>query len=326
MMAERASIFQTVQIGVETTYGTGVAANRKLTGLSIEPSPRVDIESFRAAGMKFATVAALNKEWSEGTLSGPITYTEMVYLLNSLMKSVTTPTGAGAAKTWAFDVDSDSADTVKSFTVEHGSAERAHSFAGALVTGLELEFTRDGCELTGTVLGKALTDGITMTGSPTEVALVPVMAPQVTVKTATTQAGLTAASALSRVLSCSWALTDRYAPVWVLNASNDFPATVETEPTLECKIKLEADSAGMAYLTNLRAASSVFLRIGATGAAISGGGNYTMTIDAACKVTDITPFEDADGVFAVEYTLTGIHDATWGKATSITLINEMTAL
>ncbi len=325
-MAERATIFQTVQIGVETVYGTGVAANRKLTGLSIEPSPRVEIETFRAAGMKFATVSALNKEWSEADLSGPITYTEMVYLLNSLLKAVTTPTGAGNAKTWAFDLSSSAADTVKSFTVEQGSSERAHSVAGGLVTGLSLEFSREGCELTGTMLAKALSDGITLTAAPTEVALKPVMATQVTVKTAATQAGLTAASALTRVLSCSWALTDRFAPLWALNASNDFPATVEIEPTLECKIKLEADAAGMAYLTNLRAGSSVFVRIGATGEAISGGGNYSMTIDAACKVTDVAPFEDSDGVFAVEYTLGGVHDATWGKATSITLINEMTAL
>lgn len=325
-MAERASIFQTVQIGVESAYGTGVAANRKLTGLSIEPGARVEIETFRAAGMKYKTVAALNKEWTEADLSGPITYTEMVYLLNSLMKSVATPTGAGAAKTWVFDVLSAAADTVKSFTVEQGSSERAHSFAGGLVTGLNLEFSREGCELTGTLIGKAMTDGITMTVTPTEVALKPVMAPQVTVKTAATQAGLTGASALTRVLSCSWALTDRFAPLWALNASNDFPATVEIEPTLECKLKVEADAAGMAYLPNLRAGSTVFMRIGAAGEAISGGGNYAMTIDTACKVSDIAPFEDSDGVFAVEYTLTGVHDATWTKATSITLINEMTAL
>lgn len=325
-MAERATIFQTVQIGVEGTYGTNVPANRKLTALSIEPAITPEVETYRATGMKFPTIAALNKEWTSANLSGPITYTELVYVLNSLLKAVSTPTGAGNAKTWTFDLASAAADTVASFSVEQGSAERAHEFSGALVTGLTLNFTRDGCELTGTMIGKALVDGATMTSTPTEVALKPVMPTQVSVKTAATQAGLAGASALSRVLSCSWSLTDRFAPLWALNASSDFAATVEIEPSLECKLKVEADSAGMAYLTNLRAGSSVFMRIGAAGEAISGGGNYTLTADAALKVTDITPFEDSDGVFAVEYTLVGIHDTTWGKATSIILINEMAAL
>lgn len=325
-MAERATIFQTVQIGVESVYGTNVPANRKLTALSIEPSITPEVETYRATGMKFPTIAALNKEWTTADLSGPITYTELIYVLNSLLKEVETGTGAGTAKTWVFDLASAAADTVTSYSVEQGSAERAHEFSGGLVTGLTLDFTRDGCELSGTMIGTALADAATMTGTPTEVALKPVMPTQVSVKTASTQAGLAGATALSRVLSASWSMTDRFAPLWTLNGSSDFDVTVETEPTLECKLKLEADAAGMAYLTNLRAGSSIFLRIEATGDAISGGGNHSLTIDTACKVTDITPFEDADGVFAVEYTLRGIHDATWTKATSITLINEIAAL
>ena len=85
-MAERASIFSTVQIAVEVTPGTDPNAGYKqLSALQIEPSVKVELETYRASGQKFPTVAALNKEWTEAKLGGPITYTEIIYLLSSLI-------------------------------------------------------------------------------------------------------------------------------------------------------------------------------------------------------------------------------------------------
>lgn len=324
-MAERASVFQGVQLGVETTYGTGVAANKKLTGVNIEPGPMVELETFRSLGLKFASVAALNKEWAEATISGPITYTEIVYLLSSLMRT-TTPTGATLARTWTFDMAEEAPDTVKSFTLEQGSSTRAHSMAGALVTGLTLNFSRDGCEMDGTIMAAALTDGITMTASPTTVALKPVMASQVTIKLADTAAGLTAATALSRALSASWSVTDRFLPVWALNGTSTFPATVEAAPTAEVKLKLEADAEGMALLTTMRAGATKFMRINATSTLIESTTYYNLQIDAAFVVSDVTSFSDEDGVFAIEWTGTMVYDATWTRSTQITVINELTAL
>jgi hypothetical protein len=102
---------------------------------------------------------------------------------------------------------------------------------------------------------------------------------------------------------------------------------VATEPTLRNTLRLEADAAGMAYMANLSAGSSVFTRITATGAVIGGGPDtYSLQIDTACKVMDVSPFEDDDGVYAIEYTLTGVLDATWAKATEITLVNELASL
>jgi hypothetical protein len=324
-MAERASVFQGVQLGVEATYGVGVAANRKLTGSNIEMGPRVELETFRALGMKFSSVAALNKEWAEGTLSGPITYTELVYWLSSVMRT-STPTGGTLARTWVFDMAEDAADAVKSFTIEQGSAERAHEMSGALLTGLTLEFSRDGCEMSGTIMATALEDGITLTPAPTTVALVPVMASQVIVKLADTAAGLTAAPPLARALTASYSVTDRFAPVWALNGSNSFPATVETAPTAEVTLQVEADAEGMGLLEDMREGATKFMRIEATGSIIELAVAYKLQIDAAFVVSDVTPFSDEDGVFAVEYTGTIVYDPTWTRATQVTVINQLTTL
>jgi hypothetical protein len=327
-MPERASIFQVVQVGVESTPGTAVTATKKLTGLQIEPGVQAEIKRYRPTGYKFGTVAALTKEWTEASIRGPLTYTEIVYLLSSLMGTATPVNGSPtAAKIWTFNVDSDGADTPKTFTVEQGSAERAHRFAYGLVTGLTLSFNNDGAEVSGSMIGKALQDGFTLTGGATEVALAPVTRPQVIVKLADTMAGLGAAAALSRVVSAEWTLENRFAPVWVLNGASDWPAHVEVEPTGSAKLMLEADAEGMGLLTTMRANAMKFMRIQATGAQIGvGPATYSVQVDCAVKVTEVSPFSDQDGIFAIEWGLELQHDATAGYATRVTVVNELAAL
>lgn len=90
--------------------------------------------------------------------------------------------------------------------------------------------------------------------------------------------------------------------------------------------KRQADAAGMALLTNMRAGSTKFMRIKATGAQIAGAEYYDLQIDTACKVTDVSPFEDSDGVFAIEWTMNGFYDATWTKTTEIAVVNTLATL
>lgn len=324
-MAERASIFTTAQIAVEVTPGTNPAASfKQLSALMIEPGVKVEIESYRGSGQKFPTVAALNKEWTESKLSGPITYTEIVYLLSSLV-SYAAPTGT-PGKIWVFEPGLTTASVVKTFSIEQGDATRAHSFTYGVVKDLTLKFGRDGCDLDGTMIGRALTDGITKTAGATVIAPQVVMPTQVSVKLADTQAGLSGASALTRVISTQWSMADRFGPVWALDATTYPAATVETEPKVEVKLKVQADAAGMGLLTNMRAGTTKFMRIEATGALISGADYHKITIDTACKVMDVTPFEDADGVFAVEWTMNGFYDSTWTKTSEVTVINSLATL
>lgn len=323
-MAEIASVFQIANIGVESTPGTAVAATKRLTGLMVRPRPRVDIKKYRASGYKFAAINSLNKEWVEWDLSGVITYTEIVYLLAGLINTAT-PTGS-VAKTWVFSPDSDGADTPKTYTVEWGDATRALEAAYGLVSALTMTFTRDGAELSGTMLSHALVDAIVLTGGVTPVALQPVMAPQVAVYLADTAANLDSAQALTRVVSAEWALSDRYSPAWFLNQSVNWPVHIEREPSLALKLKMEKDAAGMGLLTNMRAGTTKFMRIEAVGPVIDGPDTYLLEIDTACKVTGDPTFSDEEGVECVEWNMEGFHDATWGKATEITVVNALGSL
>jgi len=327
-MTERASIFTGVQLGVEVTSGEAVAADKKLGSLGIEPSVAAEIDSFRPMGNKYPTLAALNKEWVKAKLSGKLVYSEVIYPLSSLCDggSVSGLGGSPAAYSWVFTSDSDGADTPKTFTVEQGDATRAHRFANGLVTGLKFNFSRDEVGISGDMLGMRLEDGITMTAEPTAIDLIPVLPSQVDIY-ADDSAATLGNTQLTRVLGFEWELNGRFGPLWALNSSNtSFATTVETEPKITAKLRMEADSVGMGLLTTMRAGSTKFVRIKGTGDTISGANKYLMQIDTALKVVDVSDFSDEDGVFAIEWTLEGMHDSTWTKAFNITVINKQSAL
>jgi hypothetical protein len=327
-MAERSSLNQTIQIGVETTPGTAVAANKRLQSIGIEPSISVETNQFRPIGTKYNALSTLGKEWVEAAITGRGTYTELQYLLSSVGTTavITTPGGGTTSRQWVFSPSTTADDVPKTFTVEHGSGVRADRFTYGLVTEFGMSFSRDGIEVTGSMLGRALEDAITLTASPTTNALVPILPTQVTCFLDTTAAGL-GTTKLTRLISGEFSMGSRFGPVWILDAANPgFVNHVETEPDLSCTLLLQADTQGMGLLTNLRAGDVRFLRIECLGAIIEAAIRYKFTIDLAISISDTGGFSDADGVYAIEFSGIGVHDGTWGKAVQFTMVNTSTAL
>lgn len=328
-MTERASIFQTVQIGVETTPGEAIAANKLLQSVEIQPAIDVETKTYRAMGNKFPALVIPGKEGVKASIKGGATYTELVYLLSSLLSyAAPAQQGGTTAYLWTFAPSTTAADTVKTYTVEQGSSVRAHKFSYGQMTALEIAFSRAGIELNGEMIGRMISDNISMTASPSAIAQVPVLPTQVDIYLADTYAGLSSASALERAISASWKMGNRFGPVYPLTSAGSpgWAGVVELEPSLECKLKLEADAIGMGLLTTLRTGASKFMRIKAVGSLIASTYYYTLQVDAALKVKNVSEFTDEDGIFAIEWTFAGVHDATWGKSTQISIINELSSL
>lgn len=330
----RASIFQTVQWGVETTAGTAVAADKKLQSISVEPAVEAETNPFRPMGTKWATLVTLNRESVTANLNGAPTYDELVYPLSSVLVS-TTPTqpdatGAPSVYLWTFSPSSTAADTIDTFTIEQGDSSRAHRFAHGTVTELGLDISRDGIELSGTMIGTRLEDGVTLTASPTTVPLVPVLPNQIDVYMDDTAAGLGTtklASGAGPAFSANVTVGDRHGPVWPLDSSEtSFAQTVETEPSGTLELTLEADATAMGLLTTLRAGDSKFVRIKATGDTIESTFAYELTVDLAVKVSDIGDFDDEDGVFVVPPSFQIVHDSTWGQALEVAVQNTQSSL
>lgn len=334
-MPERSTVSQLVQVGIETTPGTPVAATKKLTALSIDPSASFEIDRFRPRGYKFDTLTATNKESVEADLEGQPTYSEIIYPLSSLLTTpVTTQIMDGATPTGAyrhiFTPAVSAEDTPKTLTVEVGSSFRAHRFAYGLVTEMGLSFSRDEVSLDGAMIGTKLEDGITLTSSGvTTVDLVPILPTQIDVYMDNAFGGL-GTTKLGRVLSTEVSIGDRYNPLWVLDSAKEsWVAHIETAVDATMSIVMEADAQGMALLQAARSGDTRFFRMKATGPEIYDGAvtvNYLFQIDLAGKIDDVGDFSDADGVYAVEFTFRIVYDGSWTKALSIEVINKLAAL
>lgn len=323
-MGEKASIFQTVQIGIETTPGTAVAANKKLLSTSIIPGAKVEADAFRAMGNKYASFVTLNKEWSEAKIEGKLTYNEILYLLSSLLSQPSpVQQGATTAYKWTFTSATSAEDAGKTLTVEQGDANSAWRAAGVRVSGLEFTFNRNEVSVNGTAVGKALETGITLTASPTSMTARPVLPGHLSFYMADSQSGLAGASAMTRGFSLIWSLTDKIGLSWPVGQN---PVTVESTPNLEAKLKVATDSTGMGLVTTMRAGDTKWFRVKAEGATIESTYKYTFLLDFPAQIKDMTDFNDEDGLYLVEYGLAGIHDATWGKSFQIEVIANVQTL
>lgn len=329
-MPERSSLLQAIQLGVEATSGTSVAATKRLQSTTMEGAVNVDMQRFRPIGQKYPSTIVEGKEWSSASLTGVLSYTDIIYLLASnIVSTAGVQQAATTAYKWTFAPSSRATDTVKTYTLEFGGAERAQKFAYGLITDFGFTADRGGCAVTGNVIGQKTSDGITMTGSVPDLEEMTVIPNEIDIFLDTTSAGL-GTTKLTRVLNFGFQVQNRFSPVWVLNSANpSFVSHVEVEPTAQATLMVEADTEGMAHLTALRAGSARYIRFKATSPNLAGTAiPYSLTFDMAVKVSDVSNFQDQDGIYAIEWTFDLFHDPSWGtgKAMNLEAINKQTIL
>jgi hypothetical protein len=330
-MADRFVVSEVQQIGVESTAGTAVAPTKQLNGLSIELDTALEVDEFGPAGMLPNTIVAPRQEWASGALSGYPTYTELPYVFSNLLgaAAITTPSGATNARRWLWEPDESTPWTPKTWTVRRGvSGGTAEEAAYVLLSGLNLSFSRTAPpELGGDLFARRLdyTASLATTGV-TSLDLVPILPTQVDVYLDTTSGGL-GGTQLLRDFGYSWSVADLFGQIWPLNSSlTSFAAHSVMKPTLENSLQLGNDAAGIGPVAHMRAGSTVFVEVRATGPEIESGQNYSLVIQTALKVADAPSRADLDGLSTLEWTFRNVYDASWGKWVSIELITSLTAL
>jgi len=329
-MTDIASVFQTIQVGKESSVGSAASANRLLQSMSVEGNVQADVTMFRPTGQKSQAIAALNKESVAIKLSGQPTYAEIAFFLSSLITDASAASGLGDSYTRVYTMENQQADSPCSWTIERGSSTRAHRYTGGSVTGMTFTFSRDEVTVAGDMIGQLLEDDVQMTSGASVVSLKPILPTQVSVYWADTAAGLSAASALDRVLDAEFALSGKWGPLWTLDASKtSWATTIETAPDCTLKVTMEADDTGMTPLGLMRTGDTKFFRIKAAGERIEASSaasyDHLFQIDFAGKVSEIAEFADKEGIFALGWTFTNVYDATWAKPFQITLVNTLSA-
>jgi hypothetical protein len=325
---ERATILQGVQLGVETTPGTAVAATKHLLDTTLEMGVQLDMQRYRPIGQKYASSLVVGKEWSQASVSGALAYNDLVYLLNSLFTTgVITQQGATTAYSHVFSPAARVIDNPKTYTLEFGGAVRASKFSYGLMTDFGITVNRSEASISGTFIGQAINDGITLTPAVPDLEEKPVIPNNIDVFMDPTFGAL-GTTKLTRLLAFGLSIGSRYSPVWVVNSAQQaFVSHVEVEPTAQFTFMVEADTQGMTPLTALRNGTSQFVRLKATSADLAGVGfPYSVQFDLAGKVSAISNFQDQDGVYALEYTWDVVYDPSWTNAILATVINKMVTL
>ena len=168
-MVDNAFVTQGLYLGVEATRGVAVPATRRVIGFDLTSKIDATATEFRPLGSKFVTVDALQEEWTSGTIAGAVCYTELPYLLSSVMRQSPAPvqqmdgaTATGAYK-WVFDSNAFDADNPITYTVEQGNSARARRFTYMMLTDYSLSIARNAVTHTGTVMAQQHQDNVNLT-------------------------------------------------------------------------------------------------------------------------------------------------------------------
>lgn len=322
-MVDLATVYERVQLGVEVTPGTSVAATKIVSATNVGGNPQATVNRYRPSGYKFNTIHARGREWTEAPMAGPLTYTELLYWLSSAFRTatITTPTSGIKARLWTFDINSSAVDTYKTYTVEIGSQTRGRKFTNGFVNTLGINVTRDEATLSGAMMGQAILDDVapTVLTAAAEIPLIPMLPEHFSIFVADTQAGLAGASAQTRAFGYGFNMADKLRLLWPVNrVKTSFDGSVERPPEVGAELTVMADDAGYgAFLTAMRAGTTKFLRLQAQGTLIESVTPdyfWKFELDMAVKVSEPGAFEDDDGLLQTTWALGAVHDATWGKA------------
>lgn len=289
-MPLRATVNQNTQIGLEATPGTGVPANRLLEQFTVQFGPKMDVTTFRAQGRKYPSSAVENWEMVEGKFSGDLDYNGLVYQVNSWLAPLTpaAATTANIAYTWAVTPATTGNYSPKTFTIQHGDSVRAESASFGLFSGFSYKIQRKSVATTESpFFAQALTDGVTLTASPTTVGLLPAVGKHFNVYLDTTSAGIGVTQLLA-VMEVAFDASGYYGQFFPLNRTNvSFSDKVDLAPKNTLKIKLEADTQGMSPLSSLQLGSYLYARVAGVGGTVeqnqtvgvgaASGGNFTLT-------------------------------------------------
>ena len=328
MAVTRATLFEKVQIGLETTPGTQVPANKLMTAMSISLSPQTEIQKFRPAGIKFMSQSVLNKEWGRATVEGIPTYTEIIFPLASIMgQPVTT---GGPAYTHTFEMTYDGPDDPATYTVEQGVAPNAMKAGYGLFTSLTIVAARNENSLSGEMMTQIVEDGITPTASPDTVALKPIIAKSWDVY-ANDTVGAIGTTRLGNAFRVEFRINDRYRSKWPLRSDIDsYAGHVEVAPTVQLMVRVEADADAVAFVTALQQGDSKYIRLVSTSGTdyITGTTPWKFQVDFNGVVTEAAPLSDEDGVVTREFTFDAKLDTAWGggRALQVVVVNEIASL
>lgn len=317
-----------LQVGKETTLGTAVSAGKKLLSLEVDMDPNIPAEMIRSAGSMADTGVVIGKEWTKvGLKSKAAAYDDLLYLLCTHFKqgAITTPGGGTNTRLWTITPSTTDSNTADSLTMEFGNSVNAYKVAGVRVDDLEITYKPDATvELSASCIGKATSEGITMTSSPTDITLRPIGPKQVDFYLDTSFGSI--GTTQVKPFELKFSSKNRWTAPYEIDSSNSSWATlVEHGLQHSVQITVPHDSAANTLMTALRAGTVYYLAIKAQGSLIEGSLYYKHEIYMPCVIAKNARGNKYD-VHSSTFDLQGIYDSTAAYAVKVLHHTQLTAL
>lgn len=317
------------QIGLESTPGTVVPAGRLYHGLSLALAPSGDFQTYGPQGYKVDTGAYPLTEFVAGQFSGEGDFQSLAVGLASAINNpapVRNIPTTGLSYTRTFALNPRGPDTYATYTAEIGDSNLARRAAFVFANGIEIEFGRRQFRWSAPAIGRAFATGITLTATPTEIPMIPMVPRLSDVFLDSTFAALGTTKLLSN-FSGRFRLTDRRATKWPQNSSlSSFSDAYELKPTIELMLQLEADAVSDTLIAPMQAGDTRYVRVEYTGPLIETGFSYRFRMDFAVKIAQVPTYDDQDGLQVSPWTFRPVSDANLGGAFSFSLINTVATL
>jgi hypothetical protein len=330
-MPDRYSVQEICEVGIESVIGTPVPSEYKLSGLVIDIDTALELDRIAPSGNLFDTIAAPRQEHATGSLSGFPLYTELPLVFSNVFgaATITTPTGATLAKQWAWAPSSSVPWVPLTWTIRRGMAGNTAELASyGLLSGVNMSFSRTATpEIGGTLFAKAL-DYAAAVGATglTALDVVPILPTQVCVYLDPTAAAI-GTTKLTRDFLASFEISDLFGPFWPLDCQNpSFGGHAPLKPGAMATLQLGNDTQGRALVTNMRAGTSVYCRIEATGPIIETTVAHRLRIDMALKVVEAPTRGDSDGLSTLEWGFGIFDDPSFGGAIKVQVITNLATL
>lgn len=159
---ERATVFEGCQVGIESTPGTAVSANKRLLCTSIENlRPEIPSQNFRTYGSKASTSVVRGKGHGVAGVTAAMNPWDMAYLLATGLCSptITTPGGATNTRNHAFKMRNFHPDTIDTLTIDKGSFAGGERATYGVLNGFSLNVAINEAiaQLTGSMITRTPT-------------------------------------------------------------------------------------------------------------------------------------------------------------------------
>ena len=336
-MPERASSYERLFFGIETTAGLAVKAAKRLLGLKVQQTPVEPLGTVTGNGIGVPVGSyGIHGVHTSLALGGQLAVNDLIIALalHLCAPTITTPATAVNTRRYTFLPDFDGPKLRKSATFDFGGDGGAHRCAYNMISTLGLSFGREQCSFSGAGFGQRLaTEGVTMETTITDVPLISMDAnlwSAYVCDVATPATLFTDPYKLTRCFEFNLGSNNICNPLFVGNAANkSFVADVDTKADTYqpvAAINIEQDAyADQTVMEDLRKKNKRFGGLLWTGAIIEGAFTYKVQIRFPFNYR-INGLGDANDVVAGEYLMQMIYDAAFGGFLEIVIDTDNATL